>query len=69
MTTISECTNTDCKFNHNGDCQRYLIRISKDGVCDGYIRTCDINAFADEVAHKGYIGQQQLERFIEELEE
>ena len=36
MTTISECINTDCKYNHNGDCQRYLIRISKDGVCDGY---------------------------------
>lgn len=28
-----------------------------------------IDWFADEVAHKGYIGQQQLERFIEELEE
>jgi hypothetical protein len=36
MTAISECTNTDCKFNCNGDCQRYLIRISKDGKCDGY---------------------------------
>lgn len=38
--TIVKCkAHPDCLFNHNGVCDNYVINISADGKCEGYLET------------------------------
>lgn len=38
--TIVKCkAHPNCLFNHNGVCDNYVINISADGKCEGYVET------------------------------
>ena len=41
--TIVKCNITNCLFNYKGICDNYVINISKDGKCEGYVETATEN--------------------------